>query len=1099
MMRRIAFAVTLLCLQIPTVAAQDRPQWRAVWVDAFNPGIKTPQQVDRLIADVRLLHCNTIIAQVRKRGDALFRKSIEPFADDAAIPEGFDPLADLLEKGRQAGLQIHAWVNVNTAWPGSGPPPKSPKHLFHQHGPAASDSDTWLTRDDKGNVKFSSGYFTDPGHPAYAEHFITVVSDLVKNYPVDGIHLDFVRYPETEGSVAGGYGAGYNPTNVKRFNQANNRTGTPSRNDPLWQQWRRDQVTQLVRDLRRKLLAENPHVILSGALIPWGAGPANEAEWKKSAPYNRVFQDWHAWRKEGLLDVIIPMNYDREANPAQQKYFDQWILFETQYKHKSQTIIGIGAYMNTPADTVAQTKRALAANADGVCFFSYGHFLKKKDGATEPNLTEYRRLLVHENGPGGAAPPFAKPAALPVVARLHQAAPVVEQAKVGKRPMTIEDLWNIDRLGPPSISPDGSWVVVELTSFDTSSDNVSSELWLLSTDGKQQRQLTNSGGRNSGPRWSPDGRHIAFVSKRTGDDSNQIYIIAPEGGEARRITKVPYGPSSLKWSADGQKIYFIGSTWTDCQTDADHQQREKELKDAKSKAVVITDAAFRYWDRWLTDGKRPMVFVVDVATGQHKNLLAGTGKHLPPYEASANDYDVAPDGKELCFVAENVKEIGLDNNHDLFTIDLTVPKPTPKNLTSDNPAHDTNPVYHPNGQLLAFLRQTTKFFYADRNRIMVMDRTTGRAEELCPPGRPLDRSAANPRWLPINDPHVGPTMIAEVEDQGYVKLGLFSAADPARLLPTDSSNRSVDVAKLLPTIAFLRSNFDHPAQVIVGDPRGQKRRIDKFNDDITGQWKLGKVEEVWFEGSGGKKVQMWVVYPPDFDPNQKWPLVQIVHGGPHNAITTDFSFRWNPQLWAAQGWVIGVVNFHGSSGFGQDFTDSITGDLGTKPLQDIEKATDWFLAKPWIDKNRIAAAGASYGGYMMAWMNGHTDRYKTLVCHAGVYNWHSMMASDWVRGRERSLGAPPWGDMAKIDQQNAQRLAANFKTPTLVLHGEKDYRVPIGQGFEFYNTLRQKGVPTRLVYFPDENHWILKAQNSLVWHREVFSWLEKWIGKGPTP
>jgi dipeptidyl aminopeptidase/acylaminoacyl peptidase len=665
-----------------------------------------------------------------------------------------------------------------------------------------------------------------------------------------------------------------------------------------------------------------------------------------------------------------------------------------------------------------------------------------------------------------------------------------------KRNITVEDLWKVKRLGPPAISPDGTWCCVEVTSWNLDKDEGTSELWLLATDGSQRRQLTNAGGKNSGPRWSDDGLWIAFTSKRTGDEVAQVYVISPAGGEARRVTKMPFAASSLKWSRDGKTIYCIASTWPDCAGDAEHRRLEKEQKDAKSKATVITEGTFRYWDHWLTDGKRPFVFTVDVATGAHRNLLAGTGRHLPPFEPSAADYDVSPDGKELCFVADNVTEFGLDANLDLFALDLTQDKAKPRCLTGDNPAHDTSPVYSPDGKLIAFLRQTTKFFYADRNRVMVLDRASGKASELCPPGRPLDRSASNPRWLPDDDGHPGP-VVAEVEDQGFVRPGVFSANDPARLLPSGYSDRSLDVASKNPTMVFLRSSFDKPPQVWVGDPRGQKRRIDNFNDELTSQWQLGKVEEVSFDGAGGQKVQMWIVYPPNFDPAKKWPLVQMVHGGPHNAITTDFSYRWNPQLWAAQGWVIAVVNFHGSSGFGQDFTDSITGDLGTKALDDIMKATDWFLAKPWIDGSKLAAAGGSYGGYMMAWMNGHTDKFKAMVCHAGVYNWHSMTASDLVRGRERSLGAPPWGDMTRIDKQNAQRFAANFKTPTLVVHGEKDYRVPVTQGLEYYNTLRQKGVPTRLLYFPDENHWVLKAHNSFVWHREVFGWLDKYIGKGP--
>jgi dipeptidyl aminopeptidase/acylaminoacyl peptidase len=240
---------------------------------------------------------------------------------------------------------------------------------------------------------------------------------------------------------------------------------------------------------------------------------------------------------------------------------------------------------------------------------------------------------------------------------------------------------------------------------------------------------------------------------------------------------------------------------------------------------------------------------------------------------------------------------------------------------------------------------------------------------------------------------------------------------------------------------------------------------------------------------------MWIVYPPKFDRSKKWPLLMVIHGGPHNGITTDFHYRWNLHLFASKGYVVACPNFHGSSGFGQKFTDSITGDMASKPFEDVMKATDYMVKQPYIDKDRTAAAGASYGGYMMAWINGHTDRFKALICHAGVYNWHSMMASDVVRSRERPLGAMPWGDQKIIDRQSPQRFAANFKTPTLVMHGEKDFRVPVTQGFEFYNTLRIKGVPSRLVYFPDENHWILKPQNARLWHREFFGWLEKHVGK----
>lgn len=659
------------------------------------------------------------------------------------------------------------------------------------------------------------------------------------------------------------------------------------------------------------------------------------------------------------------------------------------------------------------------------------------------------------------------------------------------RPMTVEDLWKIKRVGPPSVAPDGKWCVVEVTTFKIDNDDSSSNLWLLSTDGKTQKQLTNTTGKNSGPKWSPDGKWIAFTSQRPGDEGPQVYVISPGGSEAQRVSKMAMAPSALKWSGDSKSIFCIAWTWPDAADDDAHRKKEKAIKETKSKAVIIDDAQFRHWDHWLADGKRPMLFAIDVESGKHRNLLAKCKRFLPPTQPSENDYDVAPDGKELCFVSDSAREHGTDFNSDLYTLKLDG-NSAPKNITEDNVAADTNPVYSPDGTLIAFLRQTTKYFYGDRNRLMIFDRDSGSSRELL---SDFDRSCHNPQWLPD-----GRRIAFEAEDAGYVRI-FFTGLDGKKPYSDDPkhSERSIGFARNQRLGAFLVSSFDRPPGVFAHGP-GIKEPIalDHFNDEFARDWKLGKVEYRTFNGADDEEVQQWIVYPPDFDPKRKWPFVQVVHGGPHNGIMSEWSFRWNLQLWAAQGYVIGCVNFHGSSGFGQKFTDSITGDLGNKPLVDIMKSTDWFAKQPWIDKDRMAAAGASYGGYMMAWLNGHTDRFKAMVCHAGVYDWHAMMASDIIKARERALGAPPWDNMEKVDKQSAQRYAANFKTPTLVLHGERDFRVPAAQGLAYYNTLKQKGVPTRLVYFPDENHWVLKAQNSLVWHREVFAWLEKYIGKGAT-
>jgi dipeptidyl aminopeptidase/acylaminoacyl peptidase len=671
---------------------------------------------------------------------------------------------------------------------------------------------------------------------------------------------------------------------------------------------------------------------------------------------------------------------------------------------------------------------------------------------------------------------------------------IFARAAVSAEPrlMTAEDLWKVKRVGPPSVSPDGQSCVVDVTTWNLDNDESSSNLWLLSTDGKRQTQLTNTTGKNGGPKWSPDGNLIAFTSQRAGDEVAQIYVIAPAGGEARRVSIMAMASSGLKWSADSRTIYSIGWTWPDAPDDVAHKAKEKSLKDARSKAVVIDDTEYRVWDKWIADGKRPMIFATDLQTGRHRNLLAKSKRFLPPTEPppSANDYDVSPVGTELCFVADSSANYGLDFNSDLYTLDLAGDS-EPKNITADNQANDTGPVYSPDGKHMAFLRQTIKFFSADRQRLMVLDRDSGTKTELA---AAFNRSCQNLKWADAK------RLTFEAENGGAV--GIYFINLDGKMPSTSAppvSERSIDFARGRRLAVYLQSSFDRPPTVVAHGP-GMKDPIplEHFNDTLERDWKLGKVEYMTFNGAGDKEVPQWIVYPPNFNPNKKWPFVQVVHGGPHAGIMNDWSARWNLQLWAAQGFVVGCVNFHGSSGYGQEFTDAITGALGDKPLIDVMRSTDWFEKQPWIDKDRMVAAGASYGGYMMAWLNGHTDRFKAMVCHAGVYDWHAMLASDMIRGRFRALGAPPWGDLSIVDNQSPQRFAANFKTPTLILHGEKDFRVPITQGLAYFNTLRQKGVPTRLVYFPDENHWVLKPNNSLLWHREVFGWLKKYAGTGPT-
>ncbi len=673
-------------------------------------------------------------------------------------------------------------------------------------------------------------------------------------------------------------------------------------------------------------------------------------------------------------------------------------------------------------------------------------------------------------------------------------------AAQGKHPITVEDMWAVKRPGAPSLSPDGRWAAVELVAYDMKENSSASDIWLLAADGSSQRRLTSHPARDSSPAWSPDGKWIAFLSKREGDEEPQVYLISPTGGEARRLTKIPTGASALKWFPDSKRVAFLSWVWPDLPAGEEQAQRLKEQREAKVKAYVIDATTFRFWDHWLADGRVPHIFAADIETGNHRDLLAGTGLSVVRIDPSADSYDISPDGSEIAFTTDLTKDFGYNPNEDIVTIPLAGGKWA--NLTAENPANDTNPRYSPDGKWLAYTRQVIPNFYADRQRIVLYDRATHARRVLT---ENWDRSADAPVWS-ADSQRLYFTAEEKARQPIWV-LGIDATGGTPFALILDGTNSNLDISRDGSTIAFLRTRMGLPPTAyaaaagrpaVVSTTLTDVRKIETFNDELVAEWQLGEVKEAVYKGFGGDPVHMWVIYPPGFDSKKKWPLLQIVHGGPHGAWMDQFHFRWNMHLFASRGYVVAAVNFHSSTGWGQAFTDATTGDYGRRELEDVEKATDYLLAQGYIDPERLAAAGGSFGGYMMAWMNGHTTRYKAMVCHAGVYDWVSQMASDTVRGRDRALGAFPWGDPQRVLRQSAHWYAKNFKTPTLVVHNQQDFRVPVTQGFEYYTTLRMLNVPARLLYFPDENHFVLKPQNSRLWYKEFFDWIGKYIGAGPS-
>ncbi|HET7097133.1 MAG TPA: S9 family peptidase [Casimicrobiaceae bacterium] len=664
-----------------------------------------------------------------------------------------------------------------------------------------------------------------------------------------------------------------------------------------------------------------------------------------------------------------------------------------------------------------------------------------------------------------------------------------------KPPLSVDALWEVRRVASPTLSPDGALACAAVTSADMATNESSTELWLFPTglagaSGAKPRRLT-AGDKDSEPKWSPDGRWIAFTAKRKDDDEPQIYLIAPDGGEARRLTKVANGCAALKWFGDSKRIAFVSSIWPDLATDAKQAKRRKERKDTKVKAHVTERAEFRYWDHWLTDGREPHVFVCDIATGRFRDVLAGTGLALPPWEPGSADYDIAPDGREIAVTVDLAREPAMMNRRDVATVQIGGRRK--RVVTSETGTDDANPAYSPDGRFLVFHSSDTARSFNDQGWLTLYERRSGRKRRLAPR---FDRQPAHAAWSADSR-----SVLFTAEDRGRIclwRLAVAAASAAPALVVRGGAIGNFSQSREGSILAFDRSSSQHPPALFACRADGSAERpIESLNHALLGRHRIGDVREVTIKGWGGAPIQMWITYPPGFDPAKKWPLLQTIHGGPHSAHHDGWHFRWNNQVFAGRGYVVVAVNYHGSSGFGQKWLETIIGRYGEKELADVEAGTDWMLRQRYIDRSRLAASGGSYGGFMVAFMNGHTDRYKAFVCHAGCYDWVSMMATDGYHFFADELGSFHWNNPARVMKQSPHHYVKRAKTPTLVIHGEQDFRVPATQALQYYDTLKAKKVPARLVYFPDENHWILKAQNSRLWYREFFAWLDRYAPGGP--
>ena len=660
------------------------------------------------------------------------------------------------------------------------------------------------------------------------------------------------------------------------------------------------------------------------------------------------------------------------------------------------------------------------------------------------------------------------------------------------KPLTVDDLWSMARLGSaPSLSPDGALAVCSLASFSMDENKSSAALWLLSTQGGAPRPLTQCGEKDGQPSFSPHGDLIGFVAKREQqgqkDEAPQFYVIPPDGGEARRVGDVATGIEAFRWCPGGQQIVFISWVWPDLKGAKAQARAMKDFKARKESGYVTSEAFYRYWDHFTPAGRVPHLHLMAVAgsqAGKVRDLFEGTAYELQRGEPDANCFDVSPDGKRLVFAHDPAPEKRSDGRFALVELDL-------KRRRFETVAHDVGwdfgaPQYRPDGQQIAFIASHQALRHTMPGQLA-----------LVTPGQPVEVVSAE--WdhevqSPLRWEADGQAVLLSAEQHGQRHVWRFDVADRrAEIVVRGGWVQGFDkAAGMLVTVA---DAADHPARLHAHGPGAPARRIESFNDTLMARTQLGRHEAITITGALGDPVQVWLFYPPGFDARKKYPLLQVIHGGPHTVVGDNWHYRWNNPLFAAQGGsdgqIVALVNYHGSSSFGHAFLDSNTHRWGELELQDIEAATTELLQRPYIDASRVYASGGSYGGYMVAWMNGHVPagRYAAYVCHAGCFDWTAMFADDAWAWFAKEMGGWYWDDPARVDARSPHAFAAQMHTPTLVMHGALDYRVPDAQGLAYYNTLKARGVAARLLWFADENHWVVKPRNSKRWYAEFFAWL----------
>ena len=704
-----------------------------------------------------------------------------------------------------------------------------------------------------------------------------------------------------------------------------------------------------------------------------------------------------------------------------------------------------------------------------------------------------------------------------------------------KHPFRFEEMMKLKRVGAPVPSPDGKWVVFDCEDVDLAANTKISHLWIVPASGGESHRLNPTPNHEERPRFSPDGKRLIWTSKAT--DPTQVWMcdFDPEAGQLvgkpHQVTSISTGADGAIWSPDGKNIVFVSAVYPDCNppppgsgvtSDDCNKKRDEELKKSKVKAKIFTRLFYRHWNAF-TEFKRSHLFVlsgdaradrstdissvrqagVSPAESQTPGETPGvpTGKmpvprdltpgdhDVPPFSLGGQDmYAITPDGQEVAYTS-NIDEVeATSTNNEIFIVPIS--GGAPKKISS-SPGADTTPLYSPDGKYIAWRSQARAGFEADKWRFLVQDRQTGNTREVA---QSFEYSIGSFSWASRTG-----EIVFTAERRGTSPLFSTSVGANWTTIAENDGLHADDLTINNGILYFTRMSIQAPNEIwrldLSTGHDANPTAVTHMNDALLSQIDMQPLESFTFKGANNDDVQGFLIKPPGFDPNKRYPLKFLLHGGPQGAWGNSWTYRWNAELLAATAnYVVVMINFHGSTGYGQKFTDSISGDWGGKPYIDVMKGLDYVEKTfPFIDKNREAALGASYGGYMANWLLGHTNRFKCIVSHDGMFNAESAYGTTeelWFANWE--FGGPPWKKRDVYRKWSPHEYAANFKTPTLVVHGQNDYRLDVSQGFDLFTTLQVLKVPSKMLYFPDEGHWVLKPQNSQLWYKTVNDWVDQW-------